>query len=82
MTARILGGLKEILDALLDAALALLPASPFAAHIQALGGLPYLGYLNWFIPVGTFLAIGTSWLGAVGIFYLVQIILRWIKAIE
>lgn len=74
--------MKELLDKFLSAVLALLPLSPFTQFIDSLEALPYLGYLNYFVPVGTFLKIGAAWLGAVALFYIYSVILRWIKAIE
>ena len=62
--------------------LALLPTSPFTQFIEACSNIPYLGWLNWFIPVGQMLAIGEAWLVAIGLFYLYSIVLRWIRAIE
>ncbi len=61
--------------------LSFLPHSPFTALLDAMEELPYLGYLNWFIPVSTFIAIGELWLVAIGTYYLYSIILRWIKAV-
>ena len=74
--------MNEILDKFLDLVLSVLPLSPFTEIIEELASMPYLGYINWFIPIGKFIAIGTVWLTAIGVFYLYQIILRWIKAIE
>ena len=45
-------------------------------------GLPYLGYLNYFVPVGTCLKIGAAWLSAIALFYLYSVVARWIKLIE
>lgn len=42
----------------------------------------YLGMVNWFVPVESMIAIGLMWLGCITIFYVVQVILRWIKVIE
>lgn len=61
--------------------LSLLPHSPFTGVLDAMESLPYLNYLNWFIPVSTFVAIGELWLAAIGVYYLYSIILRWIKAV-
>ena len=72
----------EIIKQFLNAVLGLLPTSPFIAFIDAFESLPYMGYLNWFIPVSTFIAIGQAWLLSVGIFYLYSIVLRWVRAIE
>lgn len=60
----------------------LLPTSPFVHYINMMQDLPYLGYLNWFIPIGTFISIGQAWLVSVGLFYIYMTVLRWIKAIE
>ena len=49
---------------------------------KPLSQLPYLGYLNYFIPVGTFLKIGAAWLAAIALFYLYSVLARWIKLIE
>lgn len=74
--------LNELMDNFLNFVLTVLPLSPFKDVINNMESLPYLGYLNWFIPVNRFIQIGTIWLTAVGLFYLYSIILRWIKAIE
>lgn len=63
-------------------AIALLPASPFTYFINAIEELPYLSYINWFVPISTLLAIGQAWLSAITVYYLLSIILRFIKAIE
>lgn len=63
-------------------AISLLPSSPFTYFINAIQTMPYLGILNWFVPVSTILAIGEAWLSAITVYYLLSIILRFIKAIE
>ena len=40
-----------------------------------------LQYVNWFIPIDDFIVIGQAWLVAIGIFYLYQVVLRWLKVI-
>ena len=52
--------MKEILDKLLAVVLSLLPLSPFKEFIDKLEDIPFLGYLNYFIPVGTCLKIGVQ----------------------
>ena len=74
--------MKEILDKFLSLIVSLLPLSPFAGYIDKLEELPYLGYLNYFVPVGTFLKIGAAWLSAIALFYLYSVVARWIKLIE
>ena len=58
-----------------------LPLSPFQQYIQLFRELPYLGWLNWFFPVGDCLVVMLAWLGAVGLFYLYSIVMRWLKVI-
>ena len=74
--------LKEIVTTFLDWVLKLLPTSPFTQFIEACSAMPYLGWLNWFVPVGQIIAVGEAWLFAIGLFYMYSIVLRWIKAIE
>ena len=61
--------------------LSVLPTSPFDKYLDDLGSLDYLGYLNWFIPVGSFIKILLTWVTAVGVFYIYSIIMRWVKMI-
>ena len=68
---------KTFAQKLLD----LLPLSPFQEFISDFASLPYLGWLNWFFPVGDCLVVMGVWLGAVGLFYLYSILMRWLKMI-
>lgn len=77
-----LGWMKEILDRFLSGLLSLLPLSPFTEIISSLEAMPFLGYINWFIPVGSFLKIGSVWLAAIGLYYLYSVIARWVKLIS
>lgn len=61
--------------------ISVLPTSPFAKYISMFENLPYLGILNWFIPVGTIVKVGLSWLTAIALFYVYSIIMRWVKMI-
>lgn len=62
-----------------------LPESPIVAGLRELEGSPiadWLPFINWFVPFRTLLSILGVWLSAVAIYYLFQIVLRWIKVIE
>ncbi len=72
----------EIVTKFLEPILKLLPTSPFRTFISAISDIPFLGYLNYFIPIDIFIAVGQAWLVSIGIFYLYSIILRWIRAIQ
>lgn len=56
-----------------------LPGSPFRALVDSFKNLPYMRYLNWFIPIKEMLAVVEAWIAAVAIFYIYQAILRFIK---
>ncbi len=71
--------MKELLDGFLNALLAIFPLSPFRPYINELAELPFLSYLNWFIPVGEMLKIGSAWLLAIGGYYAYMVIARWVK---
>ncbi len=72
---------SEMFNALAAALLSVLPTSPFSDAIANLSDLPYLGWLNWFIPVGTCIKIAGAWLVAIGLFYVYSIAMRWVKMI-
>lgn len=75
-------GITDILNDILAAVMVLLPDSPFA-NVQIPNEVrQILGYVNYFVPIGAMLAIGTGWLSAIGIYYLYQTILRWAKTIK
>lgn len=74
--------MKGLLDGLLEAVVKVFPLSPFTEPIAELGKLPFLGYLNWFVPVGDLLKITALWLVAIGLYYLYSVIARWVKLIR
>jgi hypothetical protein len=62
----------------------LFPPSPFSIldELSSSGFYTWLCYLNWFVPISTFVAIFEVWLSGVAIYYIYQVVLRWIKVIE
>lgn len=79
--------MDSLSDALVSFAvkvLELFPESPFNVldNLSNSQFYEWLCMLNWFIPVNTFVSILESWLLAVGLYYVYQIVLRWIKVIE
>lgn len=72
---------SEMMAAFAGTLAKVLPTSPFQQYIEAFRSLPYLGILNWFLPVAAFLKIGAAWLGCISLFYLYSIVMRWIKMI-
>lgn len=73
--------LSSLWDKFAQMILSALPISPFRGVVKSLGDLPYLHWLNWFIPVGKILDLCTLWLAAILIFYLYSVIARWVKVI-
>lgn len=74
--------LNAFLDSIVAVVLALLPNDPFKSFIDNMQIAPYLGYINWIIPVGSILTIATAWVTAIGVFYVYQLILRWAKVVS
>lgn len=61
------------------------PSSPLQPLIRSMSDpdiTAILGYVNWFVPIGTMLGVLTGWLACIAAYYVYQIILRWIKVIE
>lgn len=73
--------LIKSIGTLLGFLLSFLPNTPFTS-IDMSPLRDFLGYMNYLIPVVEILSILTLWCGAIGIYYLYQIALRWAKAVE
>lgn len=58
-----------------------LPADPLQAFIRTLS-LPYLGYLNWLFPFGTFVNILYAWIGAISAWYIWMALARFLHMID
>lgn len=62
-----------------------LPISPFQRFLANWDGFEvirkYLAYVNWFVPISTILDILVIWLSAIGVFYAIMAILRWVKIV-
>lgn len=72
---------KGLLDKFGSWLLSVLPSSPFQGFLSNFNGKfgKNLGYLNWFISFHDLKVIFLVWLGAVALFYLYSIIMRWVK---
>lgn len=77
-----LNGLGDTVSGIFNRILDILPKSPFV-FLEANPQIKeVLGFLNWFIPIDTMIAMTESWLTAIAIYYVTQAILRWAKIIE
>jgi hypothetical protein len=58
---------------------------PLEAPIQSLAGgfgSELLGYINYFLPITEISLILSTWLIAIGLYYVASIVMRWVKAIS
>lgn len=62
----------------------LLPNSPFLVlnDLSSTDYYQWIQWLNWFIPINTFVSILEAWVTGLALYYLYQIALRWVKAIQ
>lgn len=74
--------ITDVVEQILSAVLILLPDSPFSTFEIPSEVKEILGYINYFVPIGAMLGIATGWLAAIGVYYLCQTILRWVKTIK
>lgn len=73
--------MTEILQNIIAFVLKLVPTSPFRGIIDSIGSFEYLGWLNWFFPVGPCLAVLSVWVGVIASYTIVSALLRWAKII-
>lgn len=69
------------LKSMIAAAIDLLPDSPFQIDIPDYV-TDIIGYVNYFVPIGSMIKILTAWTSAILVWYAASLLLRWIKAIE
>ena len=73
--------LKELWPKFFLRLMSVLPLSPFRGWIDYLSAVPYLGYINWFIPMDKILGITVAWTSSILGYYIFSAILRWLKII-
>ena len=71
--------IKGIFSTLFLSIIDFLPNSPFQQFISSVGNIPYLNYLNWFVPVSEIIIVLQVWLSAVTIYYMYMAIMRFIR---
>lgn len=69
---------------LINAIVQFLPHSPFPDMLSGLHETlsPYLGYLNWFIPMSKIEALFVAWLAAVTIWYTWRALASWLHMVS
>lgn len=59
-------GIKMIIFGI---AIALLPESPFNLYLGLMDDIPFLQYINWFIPIDGIIAVMETWLQVILLIY-------------
>lgn len=72
-----IGWLTDMIGKVVD----LLPDSPFNFDVPDYV-TDIIGYINFFVPVGTFVKILVAWTAAILVWYVASLLMRWIKAID
>ena len=79
--ASIITSFLSWLKSMIAAAIDLLPDSPFQIDLPDYV-TDIIGYVNYFVPIGSMIKILTAWTAAILVWYVASLLLRWIKAIE
>ena len=77
-----LDGVKDKFGEIGDAIIEILPKSPISFIAASPEAEKVMGYVNFFIPIYSMIAILEAWLTAIVVYYVVQVILRWAKVVE
>jgi hypothetical protein len=77
----VLNALFSALGIFFSAIFSILPNSPFRL-LDSTPIAPFLSTINYFVPVSEILDILGVWIACIGVYYLYQIVLRWIKVIN
>ena len=72
-------GVKVVL---LTLVITLLPSSPFNNFASLVSNIPYLSYLNWFLPISEIMVVLESWLIIVSAFYGILFLLNYVGIIK
>lgn len=72
-------GVKVII---LSTVLSLLPTSPFVGFNNLIAQIPYLNYLNWFIPIPEIIVVMETWLSIVTVYYTLLFIMNYVGILK
>ena len=73
--------MKELFETFGQVLISLLPLSPFAEFYATFTAPKWVGWLNWFIPVGAMIKVMAAWLAAIALHYVYSVVARWIGLI-
>ena len=71
--------LTDWVNTLLMVVINLLPNSPFQSITMPSALSNIIGYINYFIPISEMIIITTAWLTAVLGYYVLKVVLNWLK---
>lgn len=74
--------LSSSFKSIMDGIIKILPTSPIVYLTKNETISKYMSYVNWFIPVYLWISMLETWLVAIMVYYVVQVILRWVKVVE
>lgn len=77
-----LNSIVSLFNSIYVSVIDVLPRSPLTNFINALGEIPFLQELNWFIPVGEIIAVSEVWLSAIAVYYLYSAMMRFSRLIK
>lgn len=66
----------------LTAVIALLPTSPFTGFNYLIQSVPFLGYLNWILPISEMIVIFEAWLAIVAVYYGILFALNYVGILK
>lgn len=72
-------GIKVLL---LSVVLAMLPSSPFVGFTNLVASLPFLSYLNWFLPISEMAVVFEAWLAVVAVYYGCLYLLNYVGVLK
>lgn len=67
---------------ILSVVVSLLPASPFVGFSTLINQVPFISYLNWFLPIPEMITIMESWLAVVAVYYTILFGLNYVGILK
>lgn len=67
---------------ILSFVLALLPSSPFVGFSSLVQEVPFLSWLNWFLPISEMIVLFESLLVVIGVFYGILYLLNYVGVLK
>lgn len=67
---------------LISVVLSLLPESPFVGFSSLVSNIPFLSWVNWFLPISEMLVLFESLLVAVAIYYGILYLLNYVGVLK